>query len=66
VAVTRRKSSSSGAVLPRATSRAGSKAIGSVDQILTPKQRNKLRNDLSEMARQRREAEVSSGSMRLN
>jgi hypothetical protein len=53
-------------VLPKASSKAGSKTIRSVDQLLTTKERSDLRRDLAEMARQRREAEASSGTLRLS
>lgn len=53
-------------VLPKVGSKAGRKTIHSVDQILTTKQRRALRQDLTEMARQRREAEASSGTLRLS
>lgn len=66
MAVAKRRASSRGAVLPKVSSKAGGKTIRSVDQLLTSKQRHNLRRDLSEMARQRREAEASSGTLRLS
>jgi hypothetical protein len=57
---------SSVSVLPKASSKAGAKTIRSVEQLLTSTQRAKLRRDLSEMARRRREAEASSGTLRLS
>jgi hypothetical protein len=63
------KKSAAGAkhdVLPKSSSSAGGKAIRSVDQILTDKQRTELRSDLTEMARLRREAEASSGTLRFS
>lgn len=62
----KRRASSARDVLPPATSKAGSKTIRSIDQLLTTKQRSDLRSDLSEMARQRREAEASSSTLRLS
>lgn len=53
-------------MLPKAGNKAGRKTIRSVDQLLTTKQRNNLRRDLAEMARQRRDAEASSGTLRLS
>lgn len=53
-------------LLPKASSKAGRKTIRSVDQLLTSKQRKLLRDDLSEMARRRREAEASSSTLRLS
>lgn len=62
----RRTKTTARTVLPQVTSKAGTKKIRSVDQILTTKQRNALRSDLSEMARRRREAEASSSTLRLS
>ena len=64
--VAKRQASTSRVVLPKASSKAGGKTIRSVDQLLTSKQRKVLRNDLSEMARRRREAEASSSTLRLS
>lgn len=64
--VAKRRASKGTAVLPKATSKAGSKSLRSVDQILTSGQRTKLRRDLSAMARSRREAEATSGTLRLS
>lgn len=64
--VGKRRTSTSAAVLPKVGSKAGGKTIRSVDQMLTTKQRSALRQDLTEMARQRREAEASSGTLRLS
>jgi hypothetical protein len=66
VAVAKRRVSTRAAVLPKAGSKAGRKTIRSVDQLLTAKQRRSLHRDLSEMARRRREAEASSGTLRLS
>lgn len=66
MAVAKRRSSVSTAVLPQASSKAGRKTIRSVDQLLTSTQRRELRQDLSEMARRRRDAEASSGTLRLS
>lgn len=62
----RRNKATTRTVLPQVTSKAGTKNIRSVDQILTTKQRTALRSDLSEMARRRREAEASSSTLRLS
>ena len=53
-------------VLPKASSKAGGRTIRSVDQLLTSKQRKVLRDDLSDMARRRRQAEASSSTLRLS
>jgi len=66
VKVAKRKSIAVRTVLPRASNKAGSKTLRSVDELLTAKQRCELRGDLSEMARRRREAEASSGTLRLS
>ena len=62
----KRRTSASAVVLPKAGSKAGSKTIRSVDELLTAKEQRALRQDLSEMARRRREAEASSGTLRLS
>ena len=64
--VAKRRASTRAEVLPKVGSKAGSKTLRSVDQMLTTKQRRALRQDLTEMARQRREAEASSGTLRLS
>lgn len=64
--VAKQRSSAARTVLRKANSTAGGKTIRSVDQILTSKQRKDLHADLSEMARRRREAEASSGNLRLS
>jgi hypothetical protein len=61
-----KRSSSGKTVLRPTTSSVGKRSIRSVDQLLTTKQRSDLRDDLSEMARQRRDAETSSSSLRLS
>ncbi len=66
MAMARHRASTGRALLPKATSKAGQKTIRSVDQLLTSKQRRLLRDDLSEMARRRREAEASSSTLRLS
>jgi hypothetical protein len=66
VQVAKRRTMTSTAVLPKAGNKAGGKTIHSVDQLLTSKQRRQLRQDLSEMARSRREAEASSATLRLS
>ena len=53
-------------VLPRASSKAGDKAIRSVQELLTAEQQSDLRSDLAEMARQRRKAEESSSQLQLS
>lgn len=63
---TTRKGSSGGVVLPKASSKAGGRTIHSVDQLLTSKQRKVLRDDLSDMARRRRQAEASSSTLKLS
>ncbi len=60
------KKAGSGAVLPKAKSTAGGKSIRSVDDLLSGKQRKDLRSDLHEMAQLRRDAEASSGALRLS
>jgi hypothetical protein len=65
VTVTKHRTSTGRGLLPKASSKAGQKKIRSVDQLLTPKQRKVLRDDLSEMARRRRQAEASSSTLRL-
>ncbi len=60
------KKAGSGAVLPKAESSAGGESIRSVDDLLSGKQRKDLRADLHEMARLRRDAEASSGALRLS
>jgi len=60
------KKSGGGGVLPKAESTAGGKSIRSVDDLLSGKQRKDLRADLHEMARLRRDAEASSGALRLS
>lgn len=62
----KRLASTAHAVLPRADSKAGNKTIKSVEQLLSRKEQDSLRSDLSEMARQRRKAEASSGNLRLS
>lgn len=64
--VAKRRVATGAVVLPRTTSKAGRKAIRSVDQLLTTKQQQDLRRDLTEMAQRRREAEASSGTLRLS
>jgi hypothetical protein len=39
--------------------------VASMSDLLTAKQRQELRRDLNEMARRRRDAEASTGSLRL-
>lgn len=63
--VAKHRTSTSRRLLPKASSKAGPKNIRSVDQLLTPKQRKVLRDDLSEMARRRRQAEASSSTLKL-
>jgi hypothetical protein len=63
VSVARRRHSTP--VLGKSKSKAGGKALNSVDDILTSDQRRELRDDLSKIAQTRREAEVSSQSLRF-
>lgn len=62
----KRVSSVAQVVLPRASSKAGDKAIRSVQDLLTAEQQSQLRSDLAEMARQRRKAEESSSKLQLS
>jgi len=66
LAVSKRRASVGGMVLPKAGSKAGNRRISSVEQLLTSKQRQDLRDDLSEIARRRREAEASSSTLKLS
>lgn len=66
MAVAKKRASTGAVVLPKAGNKAGRKTIRSVDQLLTTKQRQNLRRDLAQMARQRRDAEASSGTLRLS
>lgn len=66
MSVAGRKGSQRQGILPKAESRAGEKQIKSVEDILTPKQRKALHDDLSEIARRRHQAEASSASLRLS
>ena len=64
--VAKQQASPDQGVLPKVGSKAGRTTLRSVEQMLTAKQRKALHDDLSEMARCRREAEASSSSLRLS
>ena len=64
--VAKQQASQGQGILPKAESKAGSTTLRSIEQMLTAQQRKTLHDDLSEMARRRREAEASSSSLRLS
>lgn len=61
-----KNAASNRAVLRKVGSKAGRRNLRSVNQLLTSAERGELRDDLVEMARQRRVAEASSSSLRLS
>ena len=63
--VASKQASRTQAILPKTDNKAGEKTLKSVEQMLTTEQRRDLHDDLSEMARCRREAEASLSSFRL-
>lgn len=64
-----KKAKASGRVLPpvKASRRGSSRlSLRSVDDLLSPSQRRELRADLDKMAKIRRDAEATSGTLRLS